>query len=1750
MSANPEPPVPVSTPVRNSATPIPGEPDRLGRFEPVRFLGRGSFGSVWEVRDPARPARRLALKVLDPLRASAPVEEYRVSASIRHPAVVSALECHRLPESPLGTDAPYILMPYCDGAPLTGVERPEDLVSITHEVLTALDAIHAAGWRHGDLKPENVLVEWQGGETPRVHVLDFGLARSNSEEAAGRSHGGTPRYLSPESLRGFRPTGSSDLYSLGVLLFECLTGPIDTPIASFLLEVRQGTFSQRVASTKLPSPFDRLIPRLVDPNPESRVPTAAAALALLEGGRPSDRKRIGRSGKTIATFEAAAPVGLDSILRKIASEIDALASETRRRPALLAIDGSPQSGKSRLLAEARTLSICKNVTALDWLSALANLRAREADRPVESVDDWRFAPGAPSATAEDLLAARWVDSLSSRPTVLTVDDADLLPPAEQRTLASIVFRLLTASRHGRDTSVFILLATRSKLEEGPLSEWWRRTSTLPWVSRETLPTWGKREALQFLDGVLGSPRSLGSTEDLLTKSRLSPGRVRKTLVELARLGALRHERGTWLCDRLASQGLPPLPDDEAEFATGWEQLSPDQRDLLGIAALSTAPLSVEELAGTVAQSVDHVAASLASIERLDVTTSLPGNDSSPATRDRRSSSLRLPRAQRARILRALGRLGRRALHERLAIAPIPARLRVEHEVALGRLALDEILARAGADDGLAGRWLARVARDVRRETTERATAALRLAERLHRRGEDPAATRWIELAERLAPEHERSFRQILDAENRISRGHLAEAEAAVSETRDAIPAQHELWPRLKSCDGQLALLHGDAAGAMRISLEGLETPGRFELALLSLNANAAAQAGSFGAAESAFRRGIELAKSRGIDAAEAAFLANYGRLLERRGRLADAASVLRDAARRFEDIGLWAQAARTLGNLYVVQRRAGEYQDAHAVLEKSLELYREGEDSDGCVVSEANRAILAREVGLWGTALRRFEAVERALSGPSSAAGKGLLTHPALVENRALLALHFGDGERLASCLELRRPPNALSPAEILPETLLLEWRLVVADIGDVGRLAHFVERRPLDERDAAFVFEFLEARVAARLEKSSEIDGTSHDGGPELPEELSRLRSEGRELLATWSRSSPRATFFLALLDAIEARGDAPRSVSADRALRDALESCHLRHARLAALAHLASFSVDRELSEWARARIPGQLDEILFDLTDAERTALLKTPLLEEATNVSRPNRLHDPKIRTTSANDFAEVMRFARSILEENSLDRLLETMVDTAIELTGAKRGFLAVRRRGRLHYVVSRTDGVDLESPEVYASHTILERTLSDGTARVTTDAREDATLHSIASVEELGLRSVISVPLRTEGAKIVGAIYLDNAFEEGVFTSRELELVESFCSLAGLAWENARKKEEIQKLVGELRDANAYLRSELDVTRRDAAQRARLEERQFEGLVGDSPRMRSVHHLVSVVAPTDIPVLVTGESGTGKELIARAIHRLSNRNDRPFVAENCAAVPANLLESTLFGHVKGAFTGADSNRPGLFELANGGTLFLDEIGDLPADMQTRLLRVLQEGEVRPIGSDRVIQVDVRIVAATNRNVLREIEAGRFRQDLYYRLQGAEVNVPPLRERPADIDLLVKHFLERQSGDGEVKRVSVETLDLLTRYPWPGNVRELENEVRRLALMCPGSSIGPEFLSTVVRSGSAAVPQGSGSPTSDEVRPLRIVEQEAILSAMQRLQGHRGKVAKALGISRSTLYLKLKDIGFGGSDGSE
>jgi len=406
----------------------------------------------------------------------------------------------------------------------------------------------------------------------------------------------------------------------------------------------------------------------------------------------------------------------------------------------------------------------------------------------------------------------------------------------------------------------------------------------------------------------------------------------------------------------------------------------------------------------------------------------------------------------------------------------------------------------------------------------------------------------------------------------------------------------------------------------------------------------------------------------------------------------------------------------------------------------------------------------------------------------------------------------------------------------------------------------------------------------------------------------------------------------------------------------------------------------------------------------------------------------------------------------------------------------------------------------------------------------------------------LTTRSLLSAPLSSPHGT-VGVLQVVNRRGGEAFDDRELTLLELLGSIVAVAIENAQRWDEMKA-------AAEQLRAQVGALRRDRAHREHFGE-----MVGSGPAMAEVFQLMESAAASPIPVVVEGETGTGKELVARGIHAASARGSEPFIAVNCAALPETLLESELFGYRRGAFTGATRDQPGLFEAASGGTIFLDEIAEMPTAMQAKLLRVLQEGEVTPVGDQRPRRVDVRVISATNRDLVEEVARRRFRDDLYYRLGAFPIRLPPLRERREDIAPLVDRFLAAAAERHRKRVAGVEpaALELLERFEWPGNVRELRNEIERaVALALDGEVVGARRLSAKVLATGARPVGGTGEPaaagdeqrrTSSDLRDARTAfEVEFIGRILGEQGGNVSRAARALGISRVALQKKMKEYG--------
>ncbi len=475
---------------------------------------------------------------------------------------------------------------------------------------------------------------------------------------------------------------------------------------------------------------------------------------------------------------------------------------------------------------------------------------------------------------------------------------------------------------------------------------------------------------------------------------------------------------------------------------------------------------------------------------------------------------------------------------------------------------------------------------------------------------------------------------------------------------------------------------------------------------------------------------------------------------------------------------------------------------------------------------------------------------------------------------------------------------------------------------------------------------------------------------------------------------------------------------------------------------------------------------------------------------------------------------LLKISNELNSLHSPEKILNRVMDLAIETIMAERGFIIITKIGTKtgqDVIVARKFNQDLVNDQLNISSSIVNKVVSSGKAILTYDAVEDERFKNAESVQLQSIHSIACVPL-VKDKSVLGAIYVDNRKNVGKFNQESLEFLEIFAKQATVALENAR-------IIESLREENKVLQHSSETHNR------------YPQIIGNSPRIREIFDILDRVAESEATILIEGESGTGKELVAQAIHNRSLRHDYPFIPIYCGSLSENLLESELFGHRKGAFTGAIENKSGLFEEADKGTIFLDEIVDISKNSQTKLLRVLQSGEIKRVGDTKNQNVNVRIIAATNKNLWNAVLQDEFREDLFYRLNVISLTLPPLRERVEDIEMLAAHFLRVYSDKNKkyIKRISKKALKQLKTYKWPGNIRELENSIERAVIMSRSTEILPEDLKLH--------PRTMGFTAGMK---LKEIEKDVVLRTLQECEGNRTKTAKILGVSRRWLQYQIKN----------
>jgi transcriptional regulator with GAF, ATPase, and Fis domain len=470
------------------------------------------------------------------------------------------------------------------------------------------------------------------------------------------------------------------------------------------------------------------------------------------------------------------------------------------------------------------------------------------------------------------------------------------------------------------------------------------------------------------------------------------------------------------------------------------------------------------------------------------------------------------------------------------------------------------------------------------------------------------------------------------------------------------------------------------------------------------------------------------------------------------------------------------------------------------------------------------------------------------------------------------------------------------------------------------------------------------------------------------------------------------------------------------------------------------------------------------------------------------------------------------FSQRLMEIKDVSELLKALMDAVIEVTHADKGFLLhVRDEGPEIAVARNLRQQDIPPSVRHLSDSIVSKVIAQRRPVIVSDALHDAEFKGSESVMNLKLCSVMCAPLIVQG-QLLGLLYVGNDNVVNLFEEHSLDVLTIFAAQASLILQNALALDQLK-------------------SDRDRLQE-KLEHKRFGDIIGSCAGLVEIFKRVEKVATTDISVLITGETGTGKELIAREIHTRSPRKSGPFVVVNCGAIPENLMESELFGHVRGAFTGAVATRLGKFQQADSGTLFLDEIGEMPVSLQVKLLRALQERVVTKVGDSKPERCDIRVVAATHRNLDERIKSGEFREDLYYRLNVVNLHLPPLRERGDDVLVIAKFLLAKYSEEysSKVKGFTPNALIALRKYSWPGNVRQLENRIKKALVLCDRSLIGPEDLDLF--------PEAL-EPIMSLTQAREDFQRRYILEVLERNNGNRTKTARDLGVDPRTIFRYLE-----------
>ncbi len=1634
-----------------------------------------------------RSGRRVLLKVHENDEALGEL----AALGVAHPGLSACLDAGRVP----GDGRAFTVSEFVDGEPLApGIDTRLDLEAMAAWLLATCQFVHESlGLLHRDIKADNVLVERATG---RPVLIDFGL--SVPQERGSDDLSGTPRAMAPELFEGSAATVASDLWAVGLLLAEAGLG---RPLFEAESDPVAMAAERRAFAGLAPDDLDALgggdlavtIARLLAADPAARPASAAAALAALGPLAPRLTEELDRARAS-------------SVLHAALARADRAAGSVRAAvrdgavwiPLTVDAGASASDGASTVLRE--VLAWCASVSRPS--EALAGrLEAAEVATAPVSWDEVAHTVGALAQHGR---------------TVVHVDGVSTDDHRAQR----------IAAQNG------VKLTTDQALDAGAV--------------RGVLEAW------------LGESPVL--TERLVAAAPLSFGALRDACVTLLTSGAVRVRDGVFDIDEVAIPKSWPQLDD-VEIA-----LTDDERDVLSVLAqLPSAALSAPDLRGVLDRAVGGV------LERLSARGLVERRRSSP------EDLFALVDTQLRRRLVAEGAV---APDVRVRLAEVCA---ADETARDGGGAIDERSAAAiaqvlgddvGAPDSVSfTAILAEVAATLRRVGRLGLAASLLRRAIAGARDEPARLTLEVELADVLlrAQRYDDLLRHV-DAVR--ARSHAPAIVVRAARERVLRFAPREALEMLD--DALIATLEqDDAVLALQVRSQALQLVGRLDDSLsdvrealrrmgsaphrrtMVLLERAGALARRLGRPDEAIRRYEEclaMARVLGHEIVTGNTLQGMSLALRDKGERRRAIALQHEAIERLEQAGDDSNLARACNSLGTNLRALGDLDGARQQLMRAVTLARRIGDPGIEAMALNNTALVLAAQGRLADAEESFErslTLRRERSDHSGVAAV-LLSRAALRIGQGAYDAARADHAAALSALE------SVSAVHWVIEAHLVAARLALGDGDEARALEEAEAARALAEPKGLKREVLIATDLAARAGGMASSKLTDDDGDPG-PWLAAYLTTRGRLREAEGDHAGADADFDRAL----GVVSDTPDGVVEARLLveRVTVDVARLDRQLDAEAPDLATVGdlVARMHRDIGRARALVSMHG-LAPLSGRLDAAEERFGSMRHAGDVSGLAALAE-RVR-----DLERLADVGKALNTERDTQGLLDLVIDSAIDLTGAARGFLILYDGKAEEIRAARNiSESSIHQPEFQISHSVARDVVLAREALRTDNAIDDQRLASAASISELRLLSILCVPLVFRD-RALGAIYLDHPQVVGRFSEKHLATVSGLAEQAAIALENTRLSEglkasndelvasraEVQRLNVELESRLERREAELEEVKEslDASRRALSTRFDYSSIVTNSPAMHRVLDQLDRVTDTDYPVIIQGESGTGKELIARAIHVNGSRSNHSILSINCAAIVEPLIESELFGAVKGAFTGADRDRKGLFEQADGGTLFLDEVGEMSMSVQSRLLRVLQDGEFLPVGGRTVRKVDVRVLCATHRDLRAMVGEGTFREDLFYRLAVATVKLPALRERPDDIGLLLSHFL-REDGRSE-RAIEPAALALLRAYPWPGNVRQLQNATKNLLMFEPqGTVVSVESARHLLQTMQDVAP-GDGpstgliTPENDPERSLKEriseFERRLVTEALVVSEGNKSQASRLLGVPVRTLYKMIERLG--------